>query len=115
MVTISPNSQSYGTFGAFKPPIRQKKSFWPYLIVILLIILLAASYYIFIYLGIGFSLTTKAITAAAPLTSNEMKIIQLPRFQFDIFDSPFYKSLKSYGALPVIADSLGRINPFVPY
>lgn len=115
MVNIPSNLSPSGTFGAFKPIAPQRKSFLPYLVIGAVILILAAGYYFFIYRGIGISFVTPVITEAVPLTPVETKVNQLSRFQFNIFDSPFYKSLKSYGALPVVADSLGRINPFIPY
>jgi len=115
MVNISPTLPPSGTFGAFKPQVPQKKSFLPYLVIGAAILILAAGYYFFFYKEIAFSLTTPIIPGASPLTPIEVKIAQLPRFQFNVFDSPLYRSLKSYGALPVVADSLGRVNPFVPY
>lgn len=115
MVNISPTLPPSGTFGAFRPPVRNKTSSLPYLVVIAIVLILAAGYYFFIYQGIGFSLVTPVIPGAAPLTPTETKVIQLPRFSFDVFDNALYKSLKSYGALPIVADSLGRTNPFIPY
>ena len=115
MVNISPTLPPSGTFGAFKPQAPQKRSFLPYLFIGAAILILAAGYYFFPYQGIGFSLAAPIIPGASPLTTIEVKVVQLSRFQFDVFDGSFYKSLKSYGALPVVADSLGRVNPFVPY
>lgn len=115
MINISSNLSSSGTFGAFRPPTPQKKSFLPYLVVIASVLFLAAGYYLFIYLGINFSLATPVIPPVSPLTATEIKVSQLPSLQFDVFESPFYRSLKSYGALPIVADSLGRVNPFIPY
>jgi len=115
MVNISSNLPPSGTFGAFRPPAPQRKSFLPYLVTFAAVLILAAGYYFFIYQGIGFSLTTPVIPGASPLTPIEVKVVQLSRFSFDVFDNPLYKSLKSYGALPVVADSLGRVNPFIPY
>ena len=115
MVNISPTLPPSGTFGAFRPQVPQKKSFLPYLIIAAVILISAAGYYFLIYLEIGFSLSAQVIPAASPLTSADTKVIRLSRFSFDIFDGSFYKSLKSYGTLPVVADSLGRINPFIPY
>ena len=115
MVNITSNLPPSGTFGAFRPPVRSKKSLLPYLIIGAVVLILAAGYYFFIYQGIGFSLVTPVISGAAPLTPTEVRVVQLSRFSFDVFDSSFYKSLKSYGALPIVADSLGRVNPFIPY
>ena len=50
--------------------------------------------------------------SGTPHTAKVGKISNLP---LQVIDSPFYKSLKIYGALPIIADSLGRTNPFIPY
>src|SRR3989338_5921262 len=115
MVNIPPTLPPSGTFGAFKPRVSPKRSFLPYLIIGAIILILGASYYFFLYQGIGFSLASPVIPGASPLTPIEVKVVQLSRFPFNVFDSPFYKSLKSYGALPIVADSLGRTNPFIPY
>lgn len=115
MVNISSNLSSSGNFGAFRPPSPQKKSFLPYFIFIVTALILASGYYLFVYKGISFSFARSVITLAPPLTSDEVKASQLPLFQFNVFDDPFYKSLKNYGVFPIKADSLGRTNPFVPY
>lgn len=114
MVTITPTTPS-GTFGAFKPQVSRRKPTLPYLVAFAAILILAAGYYFFIYQGIGVSFVTPVVPAATPLTPIEVKVSQLSGFSFDVFDGSFYKSLKSYGALPVVADSLGRVNSFVPY
>ena len=114
MVTI-PTPPS-GTFGSYKIAARPKKTLLFYLIIIgVAILILAAGYYFFFYQGIGLSLEAPALLPAPALTSLEVKVSQLSGFSFGIIDSPFYKSLKIYGALPIVADSLGRTNPFVPY
>ncbi len=114
MVTI-PTPPS-GTFGSYKVAPRPQKPLTPSLIFIsVAILILAASYYFFFYRGIDLSLEVPTLLPAPPLTSLEVKVGQLPSFSFGIIDSPFYKSLKIYGALPVVADSLGRMNPFIPY
>lgn len=114
MVTI-PTPPS-GTFGSYKVSARPKKPLSPYLIIIAVaILILAAGYYFFFYQGIDLSLKAPVFTPAPPLTPLEVKVSQLPNFSLGIIDSPFYKSLKMYGALPIVADSLGRTNPFVPY
>lgn len=114
MVTI-PTPPS-GTFGSYKVAPRPKKPLSPYLIIIgVAILILAAGYYFFFYQGISLFLEAPALLPAPALTSLEVKVSQLPSFSFSIIDSPFYKSLRVYGALPIIADSLGRTNPFVPY
>jgi hypothetical protein len=114
MITI-PTPPS-GTFGSYKVAPRPKKPLSPYLIIIgVAILILAAGYYFFFYQGIGLSLEAPALLPAPPLTSLEVKVSQLPSFSFSIIDSPFYNSLKIYGALPIVADSLGRTNPFIPY
>ncbi len=112
MITI-PTPPS-GTFGSYKaaPP---KKSIWPYLIVVAAVAVLAAGYYFFFYKNISLSLEAPGIAPAPPLTSLEIKLIKIPKFSLEVMDSAFYKSLKIYGALPVVADSLGRDNPFIPY
>ncbi|MBI4919743.1 hypothetical protein HY838_00345 [Candidatus Azambacteria bacterium] len=113
MITIpSPPS---GTFGSFKAPERPKRSFLLYLIIASLIILIAAAGYFFIYRGVSLSLQPPILSSAPPLNSLEVRVSRLPDLQFGILDSAFYKSLKMYGALPVVADSLGRTNPFIPY
>jgi hypothetical protein len=114
MVTI-PQPPS-GTFGSYKVGPRPKKPLSPYLIIIgVAILILAAGYYFFFYQGIGLSLEAPALPPAPALTPLEVKVSQLSGLPFNIIDSPFYQSLKIYGVLPVVADSLGRTNPFVPY
>ncbi len=114
MITI-PTPPS-GTFGSYKATPRPKKPLSPYLIIIgVAILILAAGYYFFFYQGISLSLEAPVLLPAPPLTSLEVKVSQLPSFSFNIIDSPFYKSLKVYGALPIVVDSLGRTNPFIPY
>lgn len=114
MITI-PTPPS-GTFGSYKAALRPQKSLVPSLIIILAaLLILAAGYYFLFYQGIGLSLDIPTLLPAPPLTSLEVKVSQLPSFSFSVIDSPFYKSLKIYGALPVVVDSLGRTNPFVPY
>ena len=114
MITI-PQPPS-GTFGSYKVAGRQKKSTSPYLIIIgITVLILAAGYYFFFYQGIGLSLGAPVFQPAPPLSSLEVKVSQLPNFSLGIMDSSFYKSRKMYGALPVVADSLGRTNPFIPY
>ncbi len=114
MITI-PTPPS-GTFGSYKGAPRPKKPLSPSLIIIgVAILILAAGYYFFFYQGIGLSLEAPALLPAPALTSLEVKVSQLPNFSFGVIDSPFYKSLKIYGVLPIVADSLGRTNPFVPY
>ena len=115
MVNISPTLPPSGTFGAFRPQVRPKKSSLSYLAIFAVILILAAGYYFFIYKGASFSLVNPVIPGSPALTSNEVKVAQMPRFSFDVFDDSFFKSLKSYGALPIKADSLGRTNPFIPY
>ncbi len=106
-----------GTFGSYKVGAsRQKKMPSFYLVVVVAIILiLVAGYYFFFYQGIDLSLNAPVLSPAPPLTSLEVKVSQLSEFPFDVVDGSFYKSLKIYGALPIIVDSLGRTNPFVPY
>jgi len=112
MITIP--TPSSGTFGSYKvaPP---QKSIWPYLIIVAAVAVLAAGYYFFFYKNIDLSLETPSIAPAPPLTSLEIKLIKIPELSLGVFDSDFYKSLKIYGTLPVVADSLGRTNPFIPY
>ncbi|MEK7578222.1 MAG: hypothetical protein AAB456_00670 [Patescibacteria group bacterium] len=109
-------SPSSGTFGSYKVGPQPKKPILPSLIVIVVaMLILAAGYYFFFYRSIGLSLEAPILLPAPPLTSLETKVGQLPSFSFNVIDSSFYKSLKFYGALPIVADSLGRANPFVPY
>lgn len=115
MVSISSNLPPSGTFGAFKPPKPQKKSFLPYLVIVAVVLALAAGYYLFKYRGVNFSFVAPVLPVASSLTSTEIKVGQLPYFNFDVFDSSFYRELKNYGALPIVADQLGRVNPFVPF
>ncbi|MBI2635291.1 MAG: hypothetical protein HYW79_01985 [Parcubacteria group bacterium] len=114
MVNI-PSTMSSGTFGAFKPPASSNKSYLSYLIGLFAILVLGAGAYFFFYKGVGLSLKTPIISPAPVLNPLELKVGELPGFRFDVFDGDFYKSLKIYGGLPIIADSLGRVNPFVPY
>jgi len=114
MITI-PTPPS-GTFGSYKTTIKRKKSVPPYIIIVILVmLLLAAGYYFFFYQGVSLSLSSQTLSPAPPLTALEVRVSQLPNFSFDVLDSSFYKSLRIYGNLPVTADSLGRINPFIPY
>jgi|SRR3989344_2447174 len=113
MITI-PTPPS-GTFGAFKPQTSKEKSYLTYLVITAMIIILGSVYYFFFYRGVNLSLQRQVLEAPPPLNDLEIKVSKLERFSFDVIDSPFYKSLKSYGAIPVVADSLGRLNPFVPY
>ena len=112
MITI-PTPPS-GTFGSYKvaPP---QKSAWPYLIIAAIAVVLAAGYYFFFYKNVGLSLESPVIAPAPSLTPLEEKLIKIPKFSLEVVDSAFYKSLKIYGVLPVVADSLGRDNPFIPY
>ena len=110
-----PQATPSGTFGAFKPPVRPKKSLLPYLIVLFVILIIGAGAYFFFYQGVSPSLKAPVVSLAPPLNALESKVSKLPKFSFDVFDGDFYKSLKVYGRLPIIADSLGRTNPFVPY
>lgn len=113
MITISmPPS---GTFGAFKPQAPKERPYLSYLVVAVIIILLGSGYYLFFYKGVDLSLEKPVLQPAPPLNDLETKIIKLQKFSFEVIDGPFYKSLKSYGVVPVKADSLGRLNPFIPY
>ncbi len=113
MITVQ--TPPSGTFGSFKPVGPPKKPPIPYLVIVLVIVILAAGYYFFFNQGVSLSLESPVFVAAPPLTSLEAKVIKLPNFSFSVIDSDFYKSLKVYGSLPVVADSLGRTNPFIPY
>ena len=103
----------FGTFGSFKPKAPQK-SYMPYLIGLAIVLILGAGYYFIFYQEINL-FAAPIVSPAPPLTPLEIKVSQLPGFSFEVFDSDFYKSLKVYGAVPVVADSLGRSNPFIPY
>jgi hypothetical protein len=114
MITI-PIPPPSGTFNAFGPAVHQKKSFSPYLIVAgVVILVLGFGYYFYFYGGLSL-FETPVFPAAPPLTAVDIKISQMSPLPFDLFDSSFYKSLKSYGNLPIVVDSLGRLNPFIPY
>lgn len=113
MITVQ--TPPSGTFGAFRPQAPKEKSYIPYLIVIFLILILAAGYYFFFNQGVSLSLKSPILETAPPLTALEMRVIGLPNFSFDVTQGDFYKSLKVYGSVPVVADSLGRTNPFIPY
>lgn len=116
MITIpTPPSSSLGNFGSYKAAMRPKKTSFLYFIIGAAALLLIAGLYFFFYQGVSFSFKAPALAPAPPLTSLELKVSALSNLSSDIIDSPFYKSLKVYGALPVVADSLGRTNPFVPY
>ncbi|MDO8443469.1 MAG: hypothetical protein Q7S78_00540 [Candidatus Azambacteria bacterium] len=112
MITI-PTPPS-GTFGSYKitPP---KKNILPYLIIIAATVILAAGYYFFFYKNVDISFETIVLVPAPPLTPLEVKLVKIPKFSLEVVDSAFYKSLRIYGTLPVVADSLGRANPFIPY
>ncbi|MEK7087444.1 MAG: hypothetical protein AAB958_01945 [Patescibacteria group bacterium] len=113
MITIQ--NYSPETFGTFKAQAPKEKSYLPYLFAIAAIFILAAGYYFFFNQGVSISLKSPVLETAMPLTDLEMKVMKLPNFSFNAIESDFYKSLKVYGALPVVADSLGRVNPFIPY
>lgn len=114
MVTI-PTTPS-GTFGSYKPTAQPKKSILPVLTVIGIVILIgAAGYYFFIYQGVDIFAEQPVLLPAPPLTALETKVSQLSGLSLGVIDSSFYKSLVIYGSVPVIADSLGRKNPFIPY
>ncbi len=112
MITI-PTPPS-GTFGSYRvaPP---KKSILPYLIAVVVAVILAAGYYFFFYKDVDLFLELPVLTPAPPLTALETKLVRIPKFSLEVVDSAFYKSLKIYGTFPVVADSLGRANPFIPY
>lgn len=113
MITIQ--NHSPGTFGTFKAQVQKEKSYFPYLFAVATIIILAVGYYFFVNQGVNLSLKSPVLEMAKPLTDLDLKVMKLPGFSFDVIESDFYKSLRVYGALPVVADSLGRINPFIPY
>lgn len=113
MITI-PTPPS-GTFGEFKPKTPKEKSYLSYLVIAAAILIIGSGYYFFFYKDFGLSFKEPSLQAAAPLNDLENKVIKLKTFPFSVIDNPLYKSLKTYGAVPVTADSLGRLNPFVPY
>ncbi|MDP2638856.1 MAG: hypothetical protein Q8P06_01660 [Candidatus Azambacteria bacterium] len=114
MITI-PTPPS-GTFGSYKFAPAPKRSSLSYILVIgVSVLILAAGFYFFFYQGIGLSLETPVLPSPPALSPLDIQISQMPKFSFDVIDSSFYKSLKIYGALPIIVDSLGRTNPFIPY
>lgn len=113
MITLQ--NHSPGTFGTFKAQVQKEKSYFPYLFAVVAIVILVAGYYFFFTRGVNLSLKSPVLEIAIPLTDLEMKVMNAPNFSFDVIESDFYKSLKVYGALPVVADSLGRVNPFIPY
>jgi len=116
MITIpKPPTAPSGTFGSYKIMSQPKKSLAPYLIIAVTIIILAAGYYFFFYRGISLSLEAPVFSSAPALTPLEVKVTQMPSFTLGVMESPVYKSLKIYGALPVTVGALGRINPFIPY
>lgn len=116
MITI-PTPPPSGTFNAFPPRVAPKNSSLPRVVIIgAIILVLGFGYYFYSYGGFGFRLFQAPVLAVSPsLSAVDIKVSQSPRLQFDLFDSSFYKSLKSYGNLPITADSLGRVNPFIPY
>ena len=114
MITI-PTPPS-GTFGSYKVAPSPKKSVLSYVMVIgLAILILAAGFYFFFYQGVSLSLETPTLLPPPALSDLDVKINQFSGFSFEVIDSSFYRSLKMYGALPIVVDSLGRVNPFVPY
>jgi len=116
MITIpTPPSSSLGNFGSYKAAMQPKKTSFPYFVIAAVVLLSVAGLYFFFYQGVSFSFEAPVLAPAAPLTSLELKVSALSNLPSGVIDSQFYKSLKAYGALPVIADSLGRTNPFVPY
>ena len=116
MITIpTPPSSSLGNFGSYKAAMQPKKTALPYFAAGVAVLLLVAGLYFFFYQGVSFSFKAPVLPPAPPLTPLELKVSALSNLSFNIIDSPFFKSLKVYGALPVVADSLGRTNPFIPY
>lgn len=113
MITI-PTPPS-GTFGSFEPRKPKEKPYISYLIAAVIILILGSGYYFFIYRNVSLFSGKSILQPATPLNELEIQLIKLQKFSFEAIDSSFYKSLKSYGAVPVVADSLGRLNPFVPY
>lgn len=114
MVNI-PSTMSPGTFGSFKPPVSSKKSYLPYLVGLFAILVLGTGIYFFFFKGVSLSLEAPVFSPAPALKPLELKVSGLSKFSFDVLGGDFYKSLKIYGQLPIAADSLGRVNPFIPY
>lgn len=114
MITI-PTPPS-GTFGSYKIAPPPKKSAWSYVIAVgVAVLILAAGFYFFFYQGVSLSLETPTLPPPPALSDLDVKINQFSGFSFGVIDSSFYRSLKMYGALPIVVDSLGRVNPFIPY
>lgn len=85
-----------------------------YFITVVIVLVLGVGAY-FVFFGETNLFLSFTFQAAPPLTSLDSKIASLPEFSFSVFDSDLYKSFKIYGNLPIVADSLGRVNPFVSY
>lgn len=113
MITVQ--TPPSGTFGAFRPQSPKEKSYIPYVVVLFAVVILAAGYYLFFNQGVSFSLESPTLETAPPLSPLDMRIMGIGNFSFGVTESDFYKSLKVYGSVPVVADSLGRVNPFIPY
>lgn len=100
------------------PPLPQSpKSDPPYLIIagVIMAVIVAAGFYFFFYRGAKFSFAVPIIAPPPSLSPLEAKVGKISNLPLQVIDSPFYKSLKIYGSLPIVADSLGRANPFIPY
>ena len=82
---------------------------------VVMAVIVAAGLYFFFYREAKFSFAVPVIAPPPPLSPLEAKVGKISSLPLQVIDSPFYKSLKIYGALPIIADSLGRTNPFIPY
>lgn len=113
MITVQ--TPPSGTFGAFRPQGPKEKSYISYVVALFAVVILVAGYYFFFNQGVSFSLESPTLETAPPLTALDGKIMKLQNFSFGVIESDFYKSLKVYGSVPVVADSLGRTNPFIPY
>lgn len=82
-------------------------------IMILIFIGAVAATILVVALNYKEKVVSTLIPEAQPLAkeSEEIKKITL---DFGIFESEKFKSLKSYGALPIVVGEQGRTNPFTP-
>lgn len=98
-------------------PSQSPKKDPPYLIIagVVMAVIVAAGLYFFFYQGAKFSFAVPTIAPPPPLSPLEAKVGKISNLPLQVIDSPFYTSLKIYGSLPIVADSLGRTNPFIPY
>ena len=98
-------------------PQSSKKADPPYLAIagVVMAIIIAAGLYFFFYREAKFNFQAPVIAPPPSLSPLEAKVGKISSLPLQVIDSPFYKSLKVYGSLPIVADSLGRTNPFIPY